>query len=54
MTSARGVAIVNHCAIVNLLRIVYLLRRSIFSTTGSFGKRNPERRFWDSGKVDEK
>ena len=35
--SAGVVAIVNHCAIVNLLRIVKLLRRSIFSTAGSFG-----------------
>ena len=32
----RGVAIVNQCAIVNLVRIVNLLRRSIFSTAGSF------------------
>ena len=32
-----GVAIVNHCAVVNLLRIANLLRRSIFSTAGSFG-----------------
>ena len=36
--SARVVAIANPCAIANLLRIVNLLRRSIFSTTGSFGK----------------
>ena len=33
-----GVAIVNHCAIVILLRVVNLLHRSFFSTTGSFGK----------------
>ena len=33
----RGVAIENHCAIVNLLPIVDLLRRSIFSAAGSFG-----------------
>ena len=32
-----GVAIANHCAIVNLLRVVNLLWRSIFSTAGSFG-----------------
>ena len=30
-------AIVNHYAIVNLLRRANLLRRSIFSTAGSFG-----------------
>ena len=32
-----GVAIANHCVIVNLLCIVNLLRRSIFSMAGSFG-----------------
>ena len=32
-----GVAIVNHCAIANLLRIVNLLRHSIFSTAGPLG-----------------
>ena len=37
-----GVAIVNHCAIVILLRIVKSLRRSILSTAGSFGKGRPE------------
>ena len=31
-------AIVNHCAIANLLCVVNLLRRSIFSTAGSFGQ----------------
>ena len=35
--SAGWVAIVNHYAVANLLRIVYLLRRSIFSMAGSFG-----------------
>ena len=35
---AGGVAIANHCAIVNLLRVANLLRRSIFTTAGSFGK----------------
>ena len=35
--SAGVVAIVNPCAIANLLCIVNLLRRSIFSTAGSFG-----------------
>ena len=35
--STGGVAIANHCAIVKLLRIVNSLRRSIFSTAGSFG-----------------
>ena len=34
----KEVAIVNHCVIVNLLCIVILLWRSIFSTAGSFGK----------------
>ena len=34
--SAGGAAIVNHCAVVNLLRIVHLLRRSTFSTAASF------------------
>ena len=33
----RCAAIVNHYAIVNLLRRANLLRRSIFSTAGSFG-----------------
>ena len=33
----RRAAIVNHYAIVNLLRRVKILRRSIFSTAGSFG-----------------
>ena len=33
----RRAAIANHYAIVNLLRRAYLLRRSIFSTAGSFG-----------------
>ena len=28
----------SHCAIVNLLRIAYLLRRSIFSAAGSLGR----------------
>ena len=38
MVSAQGgVSIANHCVIVNLLCIVNLLRRSIFSTAGSFG-----------------
>ena len=37
MCQRRRGAIANHCAIVNLLRIVHLLRRSIFSTAGSFG-----------------
>ena len=32
-----GVTIANHCAVVNLLRIVNLLRRSICSTAGCFG-----------------
>ena len=32
-----GVAVANHCAIVNLLCLVNLLRRSLFSTAGSFG-----------------
>ena len=32
-----GVVIANHCAIVSVLRVVNLLRRSIFSTAGSFG-----------------
>ena len=36
--SAGGVAIANHCAIVNLLCIVNLLQRSIVSTAGSFGE----------------
>ena len=35
--SAGVVAIANPCAIVKLLRTVNLLRRSIFSTEGSFG-----------------
>ena len=36
--SAVGVTIVNHCALVKLLlRTINLLRRSIFSTAGSFG-----------------
>ena len=35
-----GIAIANHCAIVNLLRVVNVLRRSIFSTAGSFGCQN--------------
>ena len=35
--SVQGVPIVNHCAIVDLLRIVNLLRRSISSTAGSLG-----------------
>ena len=34
---ALGVAIANHCAIVNLLRIQFTLQRSLFSTAGSFG-----------------
>ena len=34
---AQGIAIANRCAIVNLLCAVNLLRRSIFSTAGSFG-----------------
>ena len=33
-----GLAIANHCAILNLLRVVNLLRRSIFSTAGSLGQ----------------
>ena len=33
------VAIANHCAIVNLLRVVILLRHRIFSTAGSFGQK---------------
>ena len=33
----RCAAIVNHSAIVNSLHVVNLLRRSIFSTAGSFG-----------------
>ena len=33
-----GVAIANHCVIVNLLCIVNLLRRSIFSTAGCFSE----------------
>ena len=33
----RCAAIVNHNAIANLLRVVNLLRRTIFSTAGSFG-----------------
>ena len=37
IVSGQGVAIVNHCAKVNLLRIVNLLRHIIFSTAGSFG-----------------
>ena len=32
-----GFAIVDHCAIVNLLCVANLLRRSIFGTGGSFG-----------------
>ena len=35
--SARGVAIANHCAIVNLVRVGNLLRRSLFNAAGSFG-----------------
>ena len=38
VSAARGEGgIVNHCAVVNLLCVVNLLRRSIFSTAGSFG-----------------
>ena len=37
MCPHKGVAIANHCVIVNLLGIVNLPRRSIFSTAGSFG-----------------
>ena len=38
IVSARGgLAIVNHCAIVNSLCVVNLLQRSISSTGGSFG-----------------
>ena len=33
-----GVAIANQCAIVNLVCLVNLLQRSLFSTAGSFGK----------------
>ena len=36
----RGAAIVKHCAIVKILRIVHVLSRSIFSTAGSFGCRS--------------
>ena len=32
-----GAAMVNYCAVANLLRIVNLLQRSIFSMAGSFG-----------------
>ena len=35
--STGGLAIVNHCVIVNLLRIVNSQWRSIFSTAGCFG-----------------
>ena len=43
----RGVAVVNHCAAVNLLRIVDLLRRSISSPAGSFGSmRAPSFELW--------
>ena len=44
IVAAQGVAIVNHYAAVSLLRIVNLLRRSNFSTAGSFGKFNER---WD-------
>ena len=37
----RCAAIASHCAIVNLLRVVNLLRRSILSTAGSFVRRGP-------------
>ena len=40
---ARG-PIVNHCAVANLLRVVNLLRRSVFSTAGSFGRQTVSRR----------
>ena len=36
--SAGGVAVANRCAVVNLLRIVNSVRRSILSTAGSFGQ----------------
>ena len=41
--SARGVAIVNHRAIVNLLRIVISLRRNICSTAGSSRLSGPKK-----------
>ena len=45
--SAQGAAIVKHYAIVNLLRRVDLLRRSIFCSAGPFGKDSP----WQRGVV---
>ena len=37
MMSAQGGRDRDHCAIVNILRIVNLLWRSLFSTVGSLG-----------------
>ena len=43
MSAQGGRHRVNHCAVVNLLRIVNLLLRSIFSAAGSFGNQRKGR-----------